>query len=433
MISADALEHPQRAPEVELVGQAPDSGLTEGQWLICYGGSDYVQVTTLIYHILLYADGQTPVEEIARRVGEATQKDLSADQVRWLITNRLASFGLLVTGEPAADHTTEAHSQAPVTPPKAPLLGIRYRLPLLPYELTAPVTAVLKYLYWPPVMVAVVIAVALINGWLYFRADLGDALTTILATPELSLLVFAIGLLGNLIHELGHGSALRRAGYCYGTIGIGLLWIWPVVYTDVSHVYRLNRRQRIQVDLGGIYFNLITMIVLYIAYQLTGQAVLLASITLIGVGILREFNLFARFDGYYLVADIMGVPEPLSLVGPFLRRYVPWLSKRGKPLQLRSYARFVLVAYLLLAAADILLPFVLSRLQGEGLVALLWQSGLLRWQQLVGAWLNQGVVAKAGATLDLGLWLLIPLSLGLVALNVLRQSAQAVLALSRQR
>ncbi len=432
MISADVLERPKRAPEVELVGQTPDSGLTEDQWLICYEGSDYVQVTTLIYHILLYADGQTPVEEIARRVGLATQKAITADQVRWLITNRLASSGLLVVGEPAGGHTADTNRQAPITPPKAPLLGIRYRLPLLPYEITEPVTAILKYLYWRPVMVAVVIAAVLINGWLYFKADLGAAITTVLSVPELSLLVFVISLIGNLIHELGHGSALRRAGCRHGTIGIGLLWIWPVVYTDVSHIYRLNRRQRIQVDLGGIYFNLVTMVVLYIAYLLTGQVVLLASIIVIGVGILREFNLFARFDGYYLVADIMGVPEPLSLVGPFVRQYVPWRGKRGKRLPLRPFAQTVLVAYLLLAAADLALPFVLSSLQGQGLVELLWQTGLLRWQQFIGAWLNQGVVAKIGATVDLGLWLLIPLSLGLITLNVLRQTAKAVQALSRR-
>ena len=43
--------------------------------------------------------------------------------------------------------------------------------------------------------------------------------------------------------------------------GLGLYIVWPAFYTDVTDSYRLPRRDRLRVDLGGLYFNAIVAVV----------------------------------------------------------------------------------------------------------------------------------------------------------------------------
>jgi hypothetical protein len=38
-------------------------------------------------------------------------------------------------------------------------------------------------------------------------------------------------------------------------MGVGIYLVWPAFYTDVTDAYRLPRRSRLRVDLGGLYFN----------------------------------------------------------------------------------------------------------------------------------------------------------------------------------
>ena len=42
---------------------------------------------------------------------------------------------------------------------------------------------------------------------------------------------------------------------------MGLYMVWPAFYTDVTDSYRLPRRDRLRVDLGGLYFNAIVAVV----------------------------------------------------------------------------------------------------------------------------------------------------------------------------
>ncbi len=419
----------------------------ETRWLICFGGSQYIEATKLLYHVLTHADGQTSAEEIARLVGAETGSDLSPDQVRWLVANRLAPSGLLVLPEvappdgspnasgtaregPLKDASRGGTEAGRVPPPQAPVLGIRHRLPLLSYRVTAPLTAVLRHLYWPPLMVAVVVAAAAINVWLYRSTDLLRSIETLFFQPELVLILFGIDIVTRLWHELGHASALRRAGARYGHIGFALYAIFPVFYTDVTHSYRLNRGQRIRVDLGGMYFDLITIIVLYLAFRFTGYAPLVLMLVLMGFGILEQFTPFMRFDGYYLIADMIGVPEPLSLLGPFVRDHMPWRRGRPKKLpRLRPLARIILALYFVVVITFLVRPGLIMAVAGGQILALLPQTGLLRWSQFVDAWRSHSLVPGIAATLQLVFWALIPLGLALFVLGLLRLFARGTLAL----
>src|SRR5439155_24257391 len=73
--------------------------------------------------------------------------------------------------------------------------------------------------------------------------------------PALLVMVFAAVMVATIFHEIGHATACRYGGAEPGVMGIGLYVIWPVLYTDVTAAYELDRGGRLRTDLGGVYFN----------------------------------------------------------------------------------------------------------------------------------------------------------------------------------
>lgn len=420
---------PLRSPEVEPAGRFQDMAYKEGRWLLCVGGTRYVQSTELLYRILSHADGETGLEEIAKAVSEESGRELSGDQVGWLLENRLRPAGLVLP--PGGELPPGATPLADALRAPSLALGIRYRLPLLPYRLTAPVTAVLQHLYAPPVIVLAVAAALLVNLRVYTGSELLKGLRALFYTPEVMLALFGIDAVTRVFHELGHASALRRAGARYGWIGVALYVIFPVYFTDVTHAYRLSRWQRVRVDLGGIYFDLITMVVLYGLYRLTGSAPLLLMISLIGLGVLRQFTPFMRFDGYYLIADLMGVHEPLAMIGPWLKG-VFGRRAEASPMRLTRGAQLLLGAYAAIIVGFFTRPVLIMGVAGGAILTELPKSGLVIWDQFQAAWLHGGGIAlRASVTLELLFWILIPLGLALFVGGILRLLGQASLGGAR--
>ena len=95
--SIEPAHFPCRAHGVDLLGPT-DAGAHGDHWLVCVDGSRYVQATRRLYLVLLHSDGQTSVDEIARRVSSSLGRRITPDQVRWLVQERLAPAGLVAIG-----------------------------------------------------------------------------------------------------------------------------------------------------------------------------------------------------------------------------------------------------------------------------------------------------------------------------------------------
>lgn len=52
----------------------------------------------------------------------------------------------------------------------------------------------------------------------------------------------AFTIISSFIHELGHASACKHFGLKHGGIGFGLYLNFPVLYTDVTEIWKLNRK-----------------------------------------------------------------------------------------------------------------------------------------------------------------------------------------------
>ncbi len=80
------------------------------------------------------------------------------------------------------------------------------------------------------------------------------------------LLILVITILSSLIHEFGHASACIRYGVSPGNIGVGLYLNFPLFYTDVTGIWCLSQKHRHVVNLAGIYFQSVLLIILDCIY-----------------------------------------------------------------------------------------------------------------------------------------------------------------------
>ncbi len=151
----------------------------------------------------------------------------------------------------------------------------------------------------------------------------GKALTSIQFADTNLLGGYLLFLLSILGHELGHSSACKWYGAKPKAIGIGLYLIYPSFYSDVSDAWRLKRWQRVMVDLGGMYFQLIFAAIYVLLFQLTQFSSFQAALVLIWGSLAFSLNPVFKFDGYWILADALGVvnlsQQPRRIVRHFVR------------------------------------------------------------------------------------------------------------------
>lgn len=105
-------------------------------------------------------------------------------------------------------------------------------------------------------------------------------------------------------HEIGHATASYSFGAKPKEIGFGLYFIFPVMYTNTTNVWKLDKTKRIIVNLGGIYFQLIINLALIFLYYFSSfQNFSLSLLIMNTASIITSFNPFFRYDGYWIFSD----------------------------------------------------------------------------------------------------------------------------------
>ena len=198
------------------------------------------------------------------------------------------------------------------------------------------------------------------------------------------LLLLAILLASTLFHEFGHAAACRYGGATPGPIGMALYIIYPAFYTDVTQSYRLGRAGRVRTDLGGVYFNAIFALVLTALYAQTSFAPSCWPSCWSTSSSCSSCSL-ARLDGYFIVADVVGVPDLFSRVGPILSSLVPGRATSPRVRELRPAARAVVTVWVLTAVPVMvgLLAWLVWRL--PSMSRSIWAAEVAQWHELVAA------------------------------------------------
>lgn len=118
-----------------------------------------------------------------------------------------------------------------------------------------------------------------------------------------------------VIHEFGHGMACKRFGGECHEMGVMLLVLTPCLYCNVSDSWMLpSKWRRAFIAAAGMYFELIIASLAVFVWwysqpglinQLALNTVFVCSVTTL----LFNANPLLRYDGYYILSDLMEVPN----------------------------------------------------------------------------------------------------------------------------
>jgi len=363
-------DFPALAPDVELLGEMRETGFKESQYLV-RRGERFVQLTELLYHVAGQADGKSTHQEMAEGVTRSTNWLVSAENVRQILASKLLPLGIIALPESVALQARAIQERTTTSP-----LRINARTTLLGPGMIDPITRVLKIFFAPPVLVPVLLIVALAHAWLYVVHGLGSAVRAVLYAPGLVLPLLGVLFVSGVFHEFGHAAALRYGGGRARGMGFGLYLVYPALYTDTTDSYRLGRWARVRTDLGGFYFHLIFALGLVVLYLLTGWEFVLVAVLLINLDIVYQCLPFVRFDGYWALADVTGIPDFFSQMGAFLRSISPvsrWRGENRLP-DLKPWVRVVFAVYVMVTVPvlSLLLYILITRLPTIATTA--WRS-----------------------------------------------------------
>jgi putative peptide zinc metalloprotease protein len=300
--------------------------------------------------LLRLIDGRRDLAEIARRLAEASPHPLGPGDLHELIVRQFAPAGLVHFGEGARVG-------------RAPRSALWLRVPLVPARIAGAVASALTWLFRAPAAPLALAAIAASHAWFYAaRPDLALATAegAAVAAWPVAVLLF---LLSNAVHEFGHAAALRAAGERPGALGVGVYAVWPVFFADVQRAWRLPRRGRVIVDLGGIYFQSLAAVGFAALAILARDPAAARAFVLVDLAVIANLNPFLRLDGYWLASDLSGTRDLRARSAQVLRNAVRGRASGPRSRFLGIYAGLSLAYVVALIA--LFVAFVLPALPGR--------------------------------------------------------------------
>ncbi|WP_107851573.1 efflux RND transporter periplasmic adaptor subunit [Oceanimonas marisflavi] len=155
-------------------------------------------------------------------------------------------------------------------------------------------------------------------------------------------------------HELGHAFAAKRQGCRVASMGVALLVMFPVLYTDTTDAWRLRSRSaRLRIVTAGVRTELYLALLATFLWSLLPDGPLRSAAFFVATtswvtSVLVNISPFLRFDGYYAFSDWLGMENLQQRAFAFgrwrLRRLLLGLDDPLPEPQPRGRARFM-VAY----------------------------------------------------------------------------------------
>ncbi len=170
---------------------------------------------------------------------------------------------------------------------------------------------------------------AAVQAGLNWGALTGNLLDRILAMESILLLVLVYPLV-KLLHELGHGFAVKKWGGEVREVGVMFLVFIPVPYVDASaSTAYTSKWRRILVSGAGILVELaLASVAMLLWLQLEDGLLRAACFNVMLIGgistLLFNGNPLLRFDGYFVLSDLLEIPN----LSTRSNRYIGYLIQR---------------------------------------------------------------------------------------------------------
>lgn len=316
--------------------------------------NQFFRVRPSAYEFLARLRPNRTVEEIWRQCLERFPDEAPGQEAVLQLLSQLYRANLLhYPGTTDARELFERYEKTRTREIRGRLLNIMFaRIPLLDPDRflmrTLPIIGRLFSTFGALIWMAVV-------GWgLKVAADHFDGLRNeaqgILAPGNLPLLYGALVLLKTL-HEFGHAYLCRKFGGEVHTLGVLFMIFTPVPYVDATSAWGFRERwKRVLVGLGGVIVELFVAALATFVWANTGRGAvhsLAYNLMFIASVSSLAFNLnpLLRFDGYYILSDLLGIPNLSQRANRQLRywceRYLYGLAKEQNPADSRTEAAWL--------------------------------------------------------------------------------------------
>lgn len=306
------------------------------------GGFNQLVLPGWLYSVLCKFDGNKTIEQVLSICEKIIESEShTVEKVRDLIANYCVEKKILVLpGEVDAYQQTAKRN---VLKLRVPLIG------------ASKVNSCAKSfrLFYNPVLLILLLVGSVGGIATLFSHSATEIFSSILTVNLIEVLVFIfIMVAGLLFHEFGHASAAYLYGCRNIEIGAGWYLIFLVFYADLSEAWSLNRKQRVVVDIGGMYFQIVFIGLLSLIAINYPNPVLYCSIAALCISLLWNLNPFFRMDGYWIVSDLLGVENLRERTS---KETIDWIIRlimgRGTKVDKRkipSRTRKLLLTYVLL-------------------------------------------------------------------------------------
>ncbi|WP_281886809.1 hypothetical protein [Paenibacillus sp. YYML68] len=263
-------------------------------YLILFDSGAQLKVSDKILKILTYLDGTHSYSEICKSLRTEHGISICEEELRFLIETRLSTAGAFYSG--AKDEPRSSNYHSAIMFRTTFIQGIHFKALTVPFQF-------LFSVHYALAMILIALLSVLYHLTNYRAADYMDPLSTM---TGMSFAVI-LALLSIVFHEFGHITAAFRFGIVPRDIGVGLYLLMPSLFVDLREAWRLPRKQRVIIDLAGVYFQLILFILFEIMYWISNENVFLLANQFILVSVCVNLNPILRYDGFWAVTDALGI------------------------------------------------------------------------------------------------------------------------------
>jgi putative peptide zinc metalloprotease protein len=172
------------------------------------------------------------------------------------------------------------------------------------------------------------------------------------------------------LHEFGHAYACRKFGGQVHTMGIMLMLLTPIPYVDASSSWAIRSRwERALVGAAGMIVEIFIAALAVMVWANTGPGLInslaynimfIASVTTL----LFNLNPLLRFDGYYILSDLLDIPSlhtrSVRQLRHLCERHLFGYAKSTSPARSRKEAGWLTAFALASGAYKIFLLFAIT-------------------------------------------------------------------------
>jgi putative peptide zinc metalloprotease protein len=281
--------------------------------------TSYFGLNTITHSIVCLLDGAHKTEEIGRIIKETHGIECTQEQVD-AVLRTLQENNLLEGSSCARPRPAQMGAQRKVARALARLIQVWFLFRA--DRLLAALEPLIALMARP-----VALFVWIVSGVLGFASIIVFMRQDVIAMavdlrhasrPELLAILagtYAARFLIGICHEIAHGATCRYFGGRNIRMGAGFYYFAPVFVCDTSSAWLIEKkRNRILVSLAGPLCQMgfgacgAGLFLLPLPYSVRVMAIILMAVGY-GENLLMDFNPLLRYDGYYILADLLEMPN----------------------------------------------------------------------------------------------------------------------------